>query len=72
MTEHLKIENKDDILTLTFARARQEERADQRDVWRARRTHWFAAETDPAARASSCFAGEGDMFHGRQTMSGVG
>jgi len=29
MTEHLKIENKDDILTLTFRAAPTRERADQ-------------------------------------------
>ena len=48
MTEHIKIENDGGILTLNGA-ARQEERADQRDVRHAGRRHRGRGAIPPSA-----------------------
>ena len=60
MTEHIKIENKDDILTLTFARP-DKKNALTNVMYGALADALVAAETDPAARVV-VFRGEGDMF----------
>jgi enoyl-CoA hydratase/carnithine racemase len=60
MTEHLKIENKDDILTLTFARP-DKKNALTNVMYGALADALVAAETDPATRVV-VLRGEGDMF----------
>jgi enoyl-CoA hydratase/carnithine racemase len=60
MTEHLKIERKDDILTLTFARP-DKKNALSNAMYGALTDAIVAAETDPAARVV-VLRGEGDMF----------
>jgi enoyl-CoA hydratase/carnithine racemase len=60
MTEHIKIENKDDILTLTFARP-DKKNALTNAMYGALADALIAAETDPAARVV-VLCGEGDMF----------
>src|ERR1700761_486459 len=62
MTEHIKIENKDDILTLTFARP-DKKNALTNAMYGTLTDALVAAETDPAARVV-VFRGEGDMFTG--------
>jgi enoyl-CoA hydratase/carnithine racemase len=60
MTEHLKIESRDNILTLTFARP-DKKNALTNVMYAALADALVAAETDPAARVI-VFRGEGDMF----------
>jgi enoyl-CoA hydratase/carnithine racemase len=60
MTEHIKIEHKDDILTLTFARP-DKKNALSNAMYAALTDAIVAAETDPAARVV-VLRGEGDMF----------
>jgi enoyl-CoA hydratase/carnithine racemase len=60
MTEHLKIESRDNILTLTFARP-EKKNALTNVMYAALADALVAAETDPAARVI-VFRGEGDMF----------
>ena len=58
MTEHIKIERKDGILTLTFARP-DKKNALTNAMYGVMAD--FSAETDPAARVI-VLRGEGDMF----------
>jgi enoyl-CoA hydratase/carnithine racemase len=60
MTEHIKIESKDNILTLTFARP-DKKNALSNAMYGALADAIVAAETDPAARVV-VLRGEGDMF----------
>jgi enoyl-CoA hydratase/carnithine racemase len=60
MTEHIKIESKDNILTLTFARP-DKKNALSNAMYGALTDAIVAAETDPAARVV-VLRGEGDMF----------
>jgi enoyl-CoA hydratase/carnithine racemase len=60
MTEHIKIENAQNILTLTFARP-DKKNALTNVMYGALADAIVAAETDPAARAI-VIRGEGDMF----------
>src|SRR5215475_14998756 len=60
MTEHIKIERKDGILTLTFARA-DKKNALTNAMYGVLADSLVAAETDPAARVI-VMRGEGDMF----------
>jgi len=60
MTEHLKIENKDDILTLTFARP-DKKNALTNAMYGALADAIEGAETDSAVRVV-LIRGEGDMF----------
>jgi enoyl-CoA hydratase/carnithine racemase len=60
MTEHIQIENKDDILTLTFARP-DKKNALTNAMYGVLTDALLAAETDPATRVV-VFRGEGDMF----------
>jgi enoyl-CoA hydratase/carnithine racemase len=60
MTEHIKIESKDNILTLIFARP-DKKNALTNVMYGALADALLAAETDPAARVV-VFRGEGDMF----------
>jgi enoyl-CoA hydratase/carnithine racemase len=60
MTEHIKIESKDNILTLTFARP-DKKNALSNAMYSALADAIVAAETDPAARVV-VLRGEGDMF----------
>jgi enoyl-CoA hydratase/carnithine racemase len=60
MTEHIKIERKDNILTLTFARP-DKKNALSNAMYGALADAIVAAETDPAARVV-VLRGEGDMF----------
>jgi enoyl-CoA hydratase/carnithine racemase len=60
MTEHIKIEKRDNILTLTFARP-DKKNALTNAMYGALADAIVAAETDPAARVI-VLRGEGDMF----------
>src|SRR5690349_3223850 len=60
MTEHIKIERKDGILTLTFARP-DKKNALTNAMYGVLADSLVAAETDPAARVI-VLRGEGDMF----------
>jgi enoyl-CoA hydratase/carnithine racemase len=60
MTEHIKIESKDGILTLTMARP-DKKNALTNAMYGTLTDALLAAETDPAARAI-VIRGEGDMF----------
>jgi enoyl-CoA hydratase/carnithine racemase len=60
MTEHIKIESKDNILTLTFARP-DKKNALTNVMYGALADALLAAESDPTARVI-VFRGEGDMF----------
>src|ERR1700752_143205 len=60
MTEHIKIERKDGILTLTFARP-DKKNALTNAMYGVLADTIVAAETDPAARVI-VLRGEGDMF----------
>ena len=60
MTEHIKIERKDNILTLTFARP-DKKNALTNAMYGVLADQLVAAETDPAARVI-VLRGEGDMF----------
>jgi enoyl-CoA hydratase/carnithine racemase len=60
MTEHIKIESKDDTLTLTCARP-DKKNALTKVMYGALADALLAAETDPAARVV-VLRGEGDMF----------
>jgi len=60
MTDHIKIANKDNILTLTFARP-DKKNALTNDMYGALADAMAAAETDHAVRAI-VIRGEGDMF----------
>lgn len=60
MTENIKIEHKDRILTLTFARA-DKKNALTNDMYKVLADTLVAAETDNATRAI-VLRGEGDMF----------
>ena len=60
MTEHIKIESKDNILTLTFSRP-DKKNALTNVMYGALADALLAAEIDPAARVI-VFRGEGDMF----------
>src|SRR5205814_2193311 len=60
MTEHIRIENRDNILNLTFARP-DKKNALTNAMYGALADALIAAETDPAARVI-VMKGEGDMF----------
>ncbi len=60
MTEHIKIESRDNILNLTFARP-DKKNAITNVMYGALADALVAAETDPAARVI-VIRGEGDMF----------
>lgn len=60
MTEHIKIDRKDNILTLTFARP-DKKNALTNAMYGVLADSLVAAETDPAARVI-VLRGEGDMF----------
>jgi enoyl-CoA hydratase/carnithine racemase len=60
MTEHIKIESRDNILNLTFARP-DKKNAITNVMYSALADALVAAETDPAARVI-VIRGEGDMF----------
>jgi len=60
MTEHIKIEKKDNILTLTFARP-DKKNALTNAMYGALADALVSAETDPASRVI-VLRGEGDMF----------
>src|SRR2546429_9782105 len=60
MTEHIKIERKDGILTLTFARP-DKKNALTNAMYGVMADSLVSAETDPAARVI-VLRGEGDMF----------
>ena len=60
MTEHIKIENRDNVLTLTFARP-DKKNALTNAMYGVLADTLISAETDPAARVI-VLRGEGDMF----------
>src|ERR1700754_3927946 len=60
MTEHIKIERKDGILTLTFARP-DKKNALTNAMYGVLADSLVSAETDPTARVI-VLRGEGDMF----------
>ena len=60
MTEHIRIENRDNVLTLTFARP-DKKNALTNAMYGALADALVAAESDPAARVV-VLRGEGDMF----------
>jgi enoyl-CoA hydratase/carnithine racemase len=60
MTEHIKTEHKDNILTLTFARP-DKKNAITNDMYGALADAIIAAETDPKTRVI-VLRGEGDMY----------
>jgi len=60
MTDHIRIENRDNILNLTFARP-EKKNALTNAMYGALAEALIAAETDPAARVI-VMKGEGDMF----------
>ena len=62
MTEHIRIENAENILTLTFARP-EKKNALTDAMYGALADAMVAAETDPATRVI-VIRGEGDMFTG--------
>ena len=68
MTEHIKIEKADNILTLTMARPNKKN-ALTNDMYGALANAIAEAETDPAARVI-VLRGEGDMFTGGNDVGG--